>query len=84
MLDAFECPGDDVTAIDSPEPAEVWGLDDVFECARHLERDRCSAAANDGAGEAVDVLGSREQDGTRSNIGPHHMRVAELPLVDQP
>ncbi len=55
-----------------------------FECARHLEREGRAAAADDGAGEPVDVLGCREQDRTGPDVGTDHVRVAELPLVDQP
>ena len=79
----LEGSGDDVASIDARNPRQVRGLDDSLSAPVTCKRDRRAAAADDGAGEPVRVLGCREQHRTSPDVGPDEMRAAKPPFVDR-
>src|SRR3984885_9476840 len=83
-LDALKGRGDDVAPIDALKSRQVWGLDELFEGARNLKRERRAATSHDGAGETVKVLRRREQHRAGTDVGPYDVRMTQSPLVEEP
>jgi hypothetical protein len=84
LLDALNGLGDDVAPVDGAERLDIGRLDQVLERPGHIEGHRGAAAADNGAGKTLRLLGEREQGGAAADVGPDQVRVSEAPLIDQP